>query len=439
MRDLASRLRTIVRQDHGGSAAPARELTYVPDVPGMPDITDAAAALGGTFEGTPGAGFIVIDRVWPLDQWHGRRQVGSYQLESDAPLGLFDARLADAGAWARRVVFFDIETTGLSGGAGTVAFLVGCGWFDAGGFRVRQFFLAGPGGERVMLDALARVFGDCSLLVSYNGRTFDVPLMETRWAFHRTAPPTGDLAHFDMLPAARKLWGRLERRTVASLLRSAADDDERSCSLSAIERGVLGFHRHADVPGFEIPARYFHFVRTGEAAAVRGVLEHNQYDILSLAAVMAHAMWLAREGPMACRDGGEQIGLGRLYERAGDVDRAVEAYEMAARMGEQIERRHALARLAVLLRRASKFEASAAAWQGVLDLADRRVGLSPLERRATEALAIHHEHRARDLAKARGYAEALRTTASGAKRNEILHRLSRLDRKLTHAARLNWD
>ena len=433
MRDLTSRLRSIVRQEHGGSAlASRRELTYVPELPGVPDIDIAAAALGGVVERSSRGGVVTIDHVWAADEWHGRRQVGSYQLEPDAPLALFDRRLAGCDGWARRVVFFDVETTGLSGGAGTVAFLAGCGWFEDDGFRVRQFFLAGPAGERPLLEALSRIFDDASLLVTYNGRTFDVPLMETRWAFHRSSAATDELAHFDMLPGARRLWGRPERRTSTRLFGGA--DEERSCSLSTLERSVLGFHRLHDVPGLEIPARYFHFLRTGNAVAINGVLEHNRHDLLSLAALTSHACWLAREGPEACREAGEQAGLGRLYEQAGDAPRALRAYELAATYGDRLVKRHALARLAVLLRRAAKHDEAAEAWQGVLEMSDERFGLSPVERRAAEALAIHHEHRARDLRKARQYAESLRTETNGRTRERILHRLSRLNRKLGQLA-----
>ena len=95
------------------------------------------------------------------------------------------------------MVFFDIETTGLSGGAGTLAFLVGCGWFDDADSRVRQFFLAGPAGERAHARRRSlTILSEASLLVTFNGRTFDVPFMETRWAFHRAAPPTDDAAAF---------------------------------------------------------------------------------------------------------------------------------------------------------------------------------------------------------------------------------------------------
>jgi hypothetical protein len=338
-------------------------------------------------------------------------------------------------------VFFDVETTGLSGGAGTVAFLVGCGWFDGDAFRVRQFFLGGPAGEPALLRELGRIFDGATLLVTFNGRTFDVPLMETRWAFHRRSSPTDDLPHFDMLPPARRLWGGIRMERPVSLLRApryggqvrpAGSSDERSCSLTSLERSVLGFHRLGDVPGFEIPARYFHFLRTSDASAIEGVLDHNRHDLLSLAAVTAHACWLAKEGPLACREPGEQCGLGGLYERAGDVARAIEAYEMAVCSTDRDVRRLASARLAVLLRRDKRFDDAAAAWQRVLSLAaDGGDRLTTLERRAAEALAIHHEHRARDLPRARRYAEVLCGQASGRAANDAAHRLSRLNRKIS--------
>jgi uncharacterized protein YprB with RNaseH-like and TPR domain len=208
MRDLASRLRDIVRQNGPAPGSP-RELTYVPDIEGGHDTDTVASALGGVAHRTEAGSCVVVERRWDGDAWHGRRRVGSMVPPPGASLGLFDSRLSGASEWARHVVFFDIETTGLSGGAGTLAFLAGCGWFEDDAFVVRQFFLSGPSGERAMLEALGEIFERTSLLVTYNGRTFDVPTMETRWAFHRTASPTDDLPHFDMLPPARRLGGRV--------------------------------------------------------------------------------------------------------------------------------------------------------------------------------------------------------------------------------------
>ena len=205
-----------------------------------------------------------------------------------------------------------------------------------------------------------------------------------------------------------------------------------SCTLTALERQVIGFHRIGDVPGFEIPARYFHFLRTGEAAAIAGVLDHNRHDLLSTAAVMSHALWLAREGPDACRESTEIMGLGRLYERAGEVERAIQAFARASVGDDRDVRPHAFARLAALLGRQLRHDEAAAAWQAVLDDGRRRRGpLTPLARRAAEALAIHHEHRARDFETAKLYAQQLETQTDDRTRRDAAHRLGRLNRKLS--------
>jgi uncharacterized protein YprB with RNaseH-like and TPR domain len=414
MRDLSARLRDIVRQN------PRRELTYVPgEETSAADPSSMADALGGRPVGGDGA-CVEIDVVYAGDRSYGRRPVDGWRPASGAPLHLIDPRVSSLDDWSRRIVFFDIETTGLSGGAGTVAFLAGCGWFDDDGFRVRQFFLAGPAGERAMLEALAGVLSDASLLVTFNGRTFDVPFMEMRWAFHRAAPPTDEIPHVDLLPAARRLWKR--RETTSAL--------EGGCNLTSLERAVLDVHRVGDVPGFEIPARYFHFLRTGDRPAVEPVLEHNRRDIVSLAALMSHALWLAHEGPAACREPGEQLALGRMYERAGELERARLAYEMAAAsVGDPDVRREALVRLAASLRREARYEEAAQAWEGVLSVSGRH-GTSSFDALAIEALAVHHEHRRRDLPAARRYAEALERHAPARARHDVTHRLERIDRKL---------
>jgi len=417
--DLTARLRDIVRQRVRplGPDEPRRELTYVPEPDPSAPKAESAGVLGGTFVDEAGA-CVVIDRIYEAERSHGRHRIEACAPSAGWPLELFDRRLRATAEWWRKVVFFDIETTGLSGGAGTLAFLAGCAWFEPAGFRVRQYLLVAPAGEHAMLAALADLMRDASLLVTYNGRTFDVPFMETRWAFHRRSNPLEDLAHFDMLPAARRLWSR----------RESVDRDDGGCSLSTLERAVLGVHRDGDVPGFEIPARYFHFLRTGDAGAIDGVLEHNRQDLVSLAVILSHASWLAGEGPDACREPSEQLALGQLYERAGDDGRAQSAYARAAQSFDRDVRRRALAAYAELLRRAEQFDEAAAAWQQVLDMAPRG-GSSSLDRRAAEALAIHHEHRRKDLDAARHYAETLKQRASGTLHRETERRLKRLDRK----------
>ena len=412
MKDLASRLRAIVRDNR-------RELTVEPLDTGPSGASEPealaamAAVLGGTVTGDGRASCLVIDRDYDDSHYHGRRRIETCRVSPQAPVALFEPRLAPVGDWASRMVFFDIETTGLSGGAGTIAFLVGCGWFEGDAFRVRQWLMTGPAGERVLLDALARTMDAASLLVTFNGRTFDVPFMEMRWAFHRQSSPVEDLPHLDMLPAARRLWSRRE--------------DDTSCSLTALERSVLGFYRVGDVPGFEIPTRYFQFLRSGEASVIAGVLEHNRLDLVSLAAVTAHALQLAEDGPQWCREPSEQLGLGIFYERRGDVNRALDAYALAGNADDRDLRGRALERHARLLRRHRRHDEAVAAWLPVLDGAHRP--FSAIERRAAEALAIHHEHRAGDLEAAKQYAEVVRAEVSGHHMIDVDHRLGRIARK----------
>lgn len=428
-RDLAARLREIVKQPLN-RPAPVRELTIEPDAEMRAGLFSAAASgrspdLLSTFGGSylnAEEHCIVIDYVYESTRSHGRWSIDATRPRREAPLELFDAAAAGGSDWSLKPVFFDTETTGLSGGAGTMAFLTGCGWFEPGGFRVRQWLLLSQAGEPEMLAALGRVVDDTTLLVSYNGKSFDVPLMNMRWAFHRQTNPFDDVPHFDLLPAARRLWSRRE---------GAFEDGDSGCSLSTLERDVLGFHRHGDVPGFEIPSRYFHFLRTGDASALTGVLDHHRHDIVSLAVLMSHALSLVEGGPDMCRDDNEVVALGKIYERAGAMDRARASFERAALASDRYVRAHAFSRLAVMHRREARHDEAARAWQAVLEAAGGRRSLFPLERAATEALAIHHEHRANDLDAAKKYAETMKSQVSGRSAVDVSHRLARLERKLS--------
>jgi len=360
----------------------------------------------------------------------------------------------EPAAATRRLMFVDLETTGLAGGAGTYAFLVGCGWFDRGAFRVRQLLLAGYAAERALLGEVARIAGD-SALGTYNGKTFDLPLIESRFLLHRMTPPFENLPHIDMLYPARRLWGGSggsAGRWAESSAESApharspdpphvrgagaaedsihrpADPATSSCRLSMLEQTVLGHRRRGDVPGSEIPSRYFHYVRTGDARPLQGVLEHNRLDLLSLAMLTAHAAGLLEHGAAAARTAREALGLGRLYERAGQVPEARRCYARAAGIAtDPAAAADALRGYAVLSRRAGCHDAAARAWRQILDL---RACPPGLKQQAGEALAVHHEHRARDLPAARHFATAALDWTSGQRAAALQHRLARLDRKL---------
>ena len=428
--DLSARLRAIVR------STPRRELTYEPDTgrfEASVDLDRVADVLGGRPVTTGFGRCLAIDRRYESDRWHGDVRIGDCDLDDHGALRLLDPSLPVQGiaSGGARTVFIDLETTGLSGGAGTVAFLVGCGYFDLGAFQVRQFLLTSYATERALLSALTEFFGDTDLIVTYNGKTFDVPVMETRWSFHRLPMPdfSQDVPHFDMLHPARRLW--------SSRLSGNEGAASPGCRLTTLERDVLGYRRLGDVAGFEIPGRYFQFLRTGDPRPLEPVLEHNRLDLVSLAAVTGHALRLARTGDGACRDEAEALALGRVLERAQAFERAEACYRRAVTSSCVEVKGEALYRLGLRCRRDRRYEEAAAAWQAIIALTRaasrrRRPAMVQLRQFAMEALAIHHEHRERDLSAARELALFALTDDEPppAKADGLRHRLARLDRKL---------
>jgi hypothetical protein len=441
--DLASRLRAIVQPSAAGRAGaptPRRELTYEPDDgrrhEATLDLDRIASALGGRWVTNGFGQCLVIDRRFESDRWHGDVRIGDCELGDLASLRLLDPALQldtscprpddpGSGGSPSNPVFIDLETTGVSGGAGTVAFLVGCGYFDLGAFQIRQFLLTSYGAERALLAAAAALFGDADLIVTYNGKTFDVPVMETRWAFHRMQPVLDEVPHFDMLHPARRLWRT--RPTIS---------DEGGCRLTTLERALLNIRRVGDVDGFEIPGRFFQFLRTADPRPLEPVLEHNRLDLVSLAALTSHALRLTAGGESACRDAREALAVGRVLERAGLVERAEACYARAVDTRCVETRAEALYRLGLRCRRARRHDDAAARWRELLALTDTAIRrpdpvFGTLRRFALEALAIHEEHRARDLHAARELALfALDDDEASPSARAVRHRLARIDRKL---------
>jgi uncharacterized protein YprB with RNaseH-like and TPR domain len=432
MADLTSRLRDIIRS----APKPAsRELIYVPEggyEAGL-DPDRVCDVLGGNPIETAAGPCLAIDRRYEADRWHGDVRIAECAVADDERLRLLDGML-DPASGGGRVIFLDTETTGLSGGAGTVAFLVGCGWFDLGAFQIRQFLLTGFAAEPALLAAVADFVAPADLIVTYNGKTFDLPLMETRWLFHRMETPFAGKRHFDMLHPARRLWRR--RTSVAQGFSPAPasggpDSADDGCSLGALERALVGFARAGDVPGFEIPSRYFQFLRSGDPRPLAAVLEHNRLDLVSLAAVVARGQRLVDGGVEACRDAAESLALGGLFDRGGRHAQAEACYRRASVEGEAPVRAEALLRLALKWRRERRFGEAAEVCRVILNLATGQRSVDIARRFALEALAVHHEHRERDLETARAFAiAALDADDRPRWRNDVRYRLARLERKL---------
>lgn len=392
----------------------------------------AADVLGGRVETRAEGGTIVVDRFYPAAARYGRLTIGEVveRLTTGADaLGLLGRAWPSAHGVGDRhagtLLFLDLETTGLAGGAGTYAFLAGCAVIRDGGLLVRQFLLPGFEHERALLAELLAWASQHGALVTYNGRTFDVPLIETRFFFNRLPSPVDQWPHLDMLHTARRLW-----KARPSVL--GPPPDEESCRLSVLERHLAGVTRVGDVPGLEIPSRFFQFIRYGDAGPLQAVLEHNRLDLVSLALVTARAVELLGRGPAATRHGHECLGLGGLYERAAALEEAEACYAHAAALFARVghdaaARAHALKRLALCRRRSGRLQPAAEAWA---ELAELPLSPARLRREAQEALAIHYEHRVRDLERARAMAlQVLRDAHDARCREAAQHRVARLERK----------
>jgi tetratricopeptide (TPR) repeat protein len=318
--------------------------------------------------------YFLARQTFPFGRPYGKLRIGDIPTADLSPLNLlFPGAALPAPS---RLVFLDTETTGLAGGTGTCAFLIGIGTVDGTQFVVRQFFLRDYPEEKAVLRALAEVLESSDGLVTYNGKTFDVPLLETRYALARLGSPFTRLLHLDALHPARRLWKlRLE-----------------SCKLTDLESAVLGIGREGDVPGSEIPGIYFDYLRTGDARGLQPVFYHNALDIITLAALTVElARAIGDAGADTLASPVDLFSLSRIYEAAGSREQSVATCQRALSGGlpEEIEAR-ALRQLAMQHKRQGKHQLAVEIW---LELARRP---SPLALEAFEELAIHYEHHRRD-------------------------------------------
>ena len=363
--------------------------------------------------------FFAARQALPFGRPYGKLRIGDISTADLNPLNIFlpDAQLPEAAS----LVYLDTETTGLVGGTGTCAFLIGIGAVEGSQFVVRQFFLRDYPEEKAVLTALAQALEPFQGLATFNGKTFDVPLLETRFALARMKSPFARLVHLDLLHPARRLWKmRLE-----------------SCELTRLEKEVLGINREGDVDGSEIPGIYFDYLRAGDARGLQPVFYHNALDIITLAALTAELARVIAEGAETLAPGTDLFSLSRIFERAGDAEKSVSTCRRALSGGlpQTIETR-ALWHLASQHKRQRQYDLAAELWNEVT----RRA--APFSILAYEELAIHYEHRRRDFPAALAFTEtALQRLrdfpSSKAHFNRFSHRLERLRKKTARAATLD--
>ncbi len=369
MTDQDLRLRRLARlRELEPRVRPATEL--LPPAPRPASLHGAerlAEAIGGRVVAGNGGSFVVVEREIhaPFDPRPLARL--PFPIDTDRPLFLLDT-----------------ETTGLGTAAGTVIFLIGMAWWDGPTLRVAQLWLPDHPDEGAFLDALTAYMPPDAWLVTYNGRTFDWPLITTRFRLSRRAPP--ELAgHLDLLPISRVLFKhRLPDARLAS-----------------VEYGVAGVRRTGDLPGALIPDRYFGWLRRGEAEPLLEVLEHNYQDVVSMARLLAVlTLRLADPSGHAASHPGDLVGLARAYRRRGRPEEALACLESALALpdpdrpgwgpGAGFDRGQAWLDQAALFSSQGRPEEAVIAWQEAVRCGGRTAVMAWI------GLAKHHEHRARD-------------------------------------------
>ena len=259
--------------------------------------------VDGIFHETTHGRCFVARSDFAAEHCQGDLSLGSFLGLSPDVLAAIGGEPALQSMDLRRTVFLDTETTGLSGGTGTMAFVVGLGFFEDDCFQLHQAFMRDPGDEPAMINLLEELLARFTALVTFNGRAFDVPILETRFTLSRRRSPLTRMPHLDLLPPSRRMW-RLSLP---------------SCALGVLEQEVLGIRRdQADVPGGEIPQIYRDYLRTGDARDVSRILYHNQVDILSLV-VLAARLGEIFESPwgQSGLSGTEYYSLARWYDKLG--------------------------------------------------------------------------------------------------------------------------
>jgi uncharacterized protein YprB with RNaseH-like and TPR domain len=341
--------------------------------------------VSGEVVSTPLGQHFETERLWENHRRHGSVYISDLaELPEDLldPLSAGSIPQSAPAKWA----FLDTETTGLAGGTGTYAFLIGVGSIDADGFRLRQFFMRDYGEEASLLWRLAEHLTQFDVLITYNGKAYDQPLLETRFRMARARHPFERMEHLDLLFGARRLWKlRLE-----------------SCRLVDLENRVLGVERQGDLPGEMIPYVYFDFLRSQKAFQVVPIFHHNATDILSLACLTAIVPFAFRSPADAgLRHGADLIGLARWMLQAERHEDAVRLFRQAIGMGLPDDLLfRTIWEAAAVERRLGRVDASLA------DLTELAGSRNPYRVRALEELAKHYEHREKN------YAMALEMTRS---------------------------
>jgi uncharacterized protein YprB with RNaseH-like and TPR domain len=328
---------------------------------------------------------------------HGTHTLNEWR-DAEEGLRKFHGSRGEIGEEA--ILYLDLETTGLGSGTGNVPFMVGLAYMESGIWVVEQNLIRHPSEERAMLHELALRIGRCSHLVTYNGKSFDWPLVKSRMIMNSIPLPSEEPMHLDFLHPSRSIW----RNTLPSL------------KLSYVEEERLGIQREEDVPGSLAPSLYFQYLASGDPSPLEGVFRHNESDLLSLVCLSVRFGLLLR-GEIFNRipypeEAEELVRCGLWLEKMGLASLAEPLYLLAE--GKEADSSLWL-KLAERDKKAGNFERAVLLWQKVVCISGSRIG--PDAQEACVQLSMYFEHRVKNLQQGLLFAEmALR----GAEEREAL-------------------
>ena len=414
------RLRRRIERIEGGRMEPSP----APRAPTFEDFTyselfaeprvdhyDAEQCLDGQVIENELGSYFLAERFYPNHKLHGSFEISrltampGHWLEG---ISKGEIPAVDSSRWA----FLDTETTGLAGGTGTCAFLVGVGAIEPEGFRLRLFFMRDYDEEAAMLHALGEFLAGYEVLVTYNGKSYDAPLLETRFLLRRQPNPIHRMHHLDLLHGSRSLWKlRLE-----------------SCRLIHLEYEILGMERQGDLPGELIPHYYFEYLRTRQAFKLVPMFHHNAMDIVSLACLTEVVLpSFAAPEDAALNHGADLLGLARWLRRSGDHAAAAALYRKA------LEADMADAELFAALWESALIERKRGCHEQKRDLLlDLSACRNPYQARALTELSKHFERCEKHLPKA---LDAASQAAALEPSEQATKRVARLQRRIERTAR----
>ncbi len=352
-----------------------KSVSATPPLPDRSEKKDALVAeLGASIIQNELGEFVLREKRYPLDFMHGSALGDFLKLESmDFIYAGKTHDLRDMSP--ENIIFLDTETTGLAGGTGTYPFMIGAGFFDNNEYVVQQYFMRDYHEEPAMLQGLAQLFQDRNAIISFNGKSYDLPTLTTRYILNRLPVPWENHLHLDILHTSRRLW----------------KDRVVPCTLQNLEQHLLGFKRHGDVPGYEIPMIYFDYLRQGEYEPLIPVFKHNVMDILSMVTITV-AISKAFKTPTAV-DSYDILGVVRTFED-------LELYDLAISICEQNTLPQVnnaidiLIKQSYLLKRLKNFDKTETLWLEIIDRSSRFLPFAYIE------LAKYYEHQVKDYIKA---------------------------------------